>query len=60
MSKGDVYAMITKEEKVVFEYELQKLTTEYKECLDTPLKRKIQDDAMWLQAIVFPASGRKP
>lgn len=59
VSKGDVYAMITKEEEVVFEYELKKLATEYKKCMDTPLKRKIQDDALWLQAIVFPASGKK-
>jgi len=60
VSKGDVYAMITKEEEAVFEYELQKLTAECQECLDTSLKRKIQDDALWLQAIVFPSSRRKP
>jgi len=60
VSKGDVYAMITKEEEAVIECELQKLTAEYKECQDNPLKRKIQDDALWLQAVIFSSSGRKP
>ncbi|MBU9672375.1 hypothetical protein KQ939_10580 [Planococcus sp. CP5-4] len=52
--------MITKEEEAVFEYELQKLTAECQECLDTSLKRKIEDDALWLQAVVFSSSGRRP
>ncbi|QMT17880.1 hypothetical protein H1Q58_02285 [Planococcus maritimus] len=52
--------MITKEEEAVFENELQKLTTECRECLDTSLKKKIEDDALWLQAIIFSTSGRKP
>ncbi|MFP3323066.1 hypothetical protein R0K05_08150 [Planococcus sp. SIMBA_160] len=52
--------MITKEEEAVFEYELQKLTIECRECVDTSLKRKIEDDALWLQAIIFPKPRRKP
>lgn len=60
VSKGDVYAMITKEEEAVFEYELRKLKAEYKECLDTPLKRKIHDDALWLQAVIFQAPRKEP
>ncbi|WP_211653128.1 hypothetical protein [Planococcus alpniumensis] len=52
--------MITKEEEAVFEYELQKLTAECQECMDTSLKRKIEDDALWLQTVIFPGSGSKP
>lgn len=52
--------MITKEEEAVFEYELRKLKAEYKECLDTPLKRKIHDDALWLQAVIFQAPRKEP
>lgn len=59
MSKGAVHDMITKEEKVIFEYELKKLTEEYQECPDTPLKKKIQDDAQWLKSVIFSTSGRK-
>ena len=59
MSEGDVYAMIMKEEIAVFEHELKKLKVEYKECLDAPLKRKIQKDAKWLHAVILQASGKK-
>lgn len=60
MSKGDVYDMITKEEQKVFECEIEKLTEEYQECPDSPLKKRIQDDALWLEAIIFSTSGRPP
>lgn len=51
--KGDVINMITREEKVIFEYEIKKLTDEYQNCAESRLKKRIQEDALWLKSIVL-------
>ncbi|MBT2581319.1 hypothetical protein [Planococcus sp. ISL-109] len=49
--------MITKEEKVVFEYEIKKLTDEYQKCAESRLKKRIQEDALWLKSVVLCDAG---
>ena len=51
--KGDVVHMITREEKLIFEYEIKKLTDEYQNCAESRLKKLIQEDALWLKSIVL-------
>lgn len=51
--------MITEEELAIFEYELTKLTDEYRECVDQSLKLKIQEDMVWLKTAIFSTSSYK-
>lgn len=51
--KGDVVHMITREEKLIFEYEIKKLTDEYHNCAESRLKKLIHEDALWLKSIVL-------
>ena len=47
-----VSIMVTKEERVVFEYELYKLGLEYQKCVDAFMKSKIKEDISFLQSVL--------
>ncbi|HSI67091.1 MAG TPA: hypothetical protein VK947_06730 [Planococcus sp. (in: firmicutes)] len=42
--------MTVKEERVIFEYELSRLSEEYLKCLNLSLKQQIQEDIELLKA----------
>lgn len=51
--------MITKEEKMVFHYELNKLNHEYRSCRDDHLKSQIQDDISFLYMVLESSSEKE-
>lgn len=44
--------MISKEEKIVFEYELNKLSHEYRKCANDFVKSQIREDITFLYAVL--------
>lgn len=44
--------MISREEKIVFEYELNKLSHEYRKCADDFVKSLIKEDITFLYAVL--------
>lgn len=49
---------MTKEEKIVFEYELYKLSLEYQKCVDGYLKSQIQQDISFLSSVLQGSQKR--
>ncbi len=45
-------SVISREEKIVFEYELNKLSHEYRKCADDVVKSLIKEDITFLYAVL--------
>ena len=51
-------SVISKEEKIVFEYELNKLSHEYRKCANDFVKSQIREDITFLYAVLERPSGQ--